>query len=140
MKSWQLLGYLGLLPFIASLYLSVESVNWVIAAKQAFVAYSAIIVSFIAGSIWRKDDNNTHIKQQIISNTFSLLAFITLLTYTNVALIILAFSFLFLYIYERELAKCSTDENRTYEYMNMRFWLTLTVISLHITAYILWFY
>ena len=65
MKSWQLLGYLGLLPFIVSLYFSVESVSWVIAAKQAFVAYSAIIVSFIAVSIWRKDDNNTHNKQYL---------------------------------------------------------------------------
>ena len=140
MKSWQLLGYLGLLPFITSLYLSVESVSWVIAAKQAFVAYSAIIVSFIAGSIWRKDDEHTQKKQQIISNSFSLLAFISLLTYTNIALIILSFSFLFLYVYERDLAKCSTDENRTSEYMAMRFWLTLIVISMHITAYILWFY
>jgi heme/copper-type cytochrome/quinol oxidase subunit 2 len=140
MKSWQLLGYLGLLPFITSLYLSVESVSWVITAKQDFVAYSAIIVSFIAGSIWRKDDKHTHTKQQIISNSFSLLAFISLLTYTNIALIILSFSFLFLYVYERDLAKCSTDENRTSEYMAMRFWLTLIVISMHITAYILWFY
>lgn len=140
MKSWQLLGYLGLLPFITSLYLSVESVSWVIAAKQAFVAYSAIIVSFIAGSIWRKDDEHTQKKQQIISNSFSLLAFISLLTYPNIALIILSFSFLFLYVYERDLAKCSTDENRTSEYMAMRFWLTLIVISMHITAYILWFY
>ena len=140
MKSWQLLGYLGLLPFITSLYLSVESVSWVIAAKQAFVAYSAIIVSFIAGSIWRKDDEHTQKKQQIISNSFSLLAFISLLTYPNIALISLSFSFLFLYVYERDLAKCSTDENRTSEYMAMRFWLTLIVISMHITAYILWFY
>jgi heme/copper-type cytochrome/quinol oxidase subunit 2 len=112
----------------------------VITAKQAFVAYSAIIVSFIAGSIWRKDDKHTHTKQQIISNSFSLLAFISLLTYPNIALIILSFSFLFLYVYERDLAKCSTDENRTSEYMAMRFWLTLIVISMHITAYILWFY
>ena len=140
MKSWQLLGYLGLLPFITSLYLSVESVSWVITAKQAFVAYSAIIVSFIAGSIWRKDYKHTHTKQQIISNSFSLLAFISLLTYPNIALIILSFSFLFLYVYERDLAKCITDENRTSEYMAMRFWLTLIVISMHITAYILWFY
>ena len=79
-------------------------------------------------------------KQQIISNSFSLLAFISLLTYPNIALIILSFSFLFLYVYERDLAKCSTDENRTSEYMAMRFWLTLIVISMHITAYILWFY
>jgi len=139
MKSWQLLGYLGLLPFIVSLYLSIESVSWSITAKQAFIAYSAIIVSFIAGTIWRKNDNSMQIKQQIISNAFSLLAFTALLTHPKAALIILTCSFLFLYIYEKELNKCTVEDKRTSGYMVMRLWLTLIVSSLHITAYFLWF-
>jgi chromate transport protein ChrA len=139
MKSWQLLGYMGLLPFIASLYLSIESVSWSITAKQAFIAYSAIIVSFMAGTLWRKDNNSTQLNQQIISNIFSLLAFISLFTYPKVALIILTCSFLCLYIYEKELNKFTEGDNRTSEYMEMRFWLTLIVSSLHITAYFLWF-
>jgi uncharacterized membrane protein HdeD (DUF308 family) len=135
MKSWQLLGYLGLLPFIACLYLSIESVNWCTTGKQAFIAYSAIIVSFIAGSVWRKD-----IKQQIISNIFSLIAFITLLIEPKMALIILAFSFSFLFIYEKKLTKFKTEDNRSNEYMRMRFWLTSIVVLFHIIAYILWGY
>ena len=140
MKSWQLLGYFGLFPFIACLYLSIESVNWSTTGKQAFIAYSAIIVSFIAGSVWRKDDDNTHIKQQIISIIFSLIAFMTLLIESQIALIILAFSFTFLFIYEKKLTKFKTEDNRTYQYMNMRFWLTSIVVLLHIIAYILWGY
>jgi hypothetical protein len=138
MKSWQLLGYLGLLPFIVSLYLSVESLSWSITAKQAFIAYSAIIVSFIAGTIWRNNDNTSHIKQQIISNAFSLLAFIALFTDPKIALIILICSFLCLYIYETELTKLTTEGKKVSGYMVMRFWLTLIVVSLHIIAYFLW--
>jgi chromate transport protein ChrA len=139
MKSWQLLGYMGLLPFIASLYLSIETVSWSITAKQAFIAYSAIIVSFIAGTIWRKDDNSIQIKQQIISNAFSLLAFIALFTDPKFSLIILTCSFFCLYIYEAQLTKFTEEDKRTSGYMEMRFWLTLIVSSLHITAYFLWF-
>ncbi|MBA6262619.1 MAG: DUF3429 domain-containing protein [Colwellia sp.] len=138
MKSWQLLGYLGLLPFIAFLYLSVNVENPNITAQQAFVAYSAIIVSFIAGTLWRKDDH--HINQQITSNTLSLIAFLALLIERDLALIILVFSFLFLFIYEQKLAKDTQQNNLNANYMKMRFWLTLIVVSLHITAYFLWFY
>jgi hypothetical protein len=138
MKSWQLLGYLGLLPFIGFLYLSVNVENPNITAQQAFVAYSAIIVSFIAGTLWRKDDH--HINQQITSNTLSLIAFLALLIERDLALIILVFSFLFLFIYEQKLAKDTQQNNLNANYMKMRFWLTLIVVSLHITAYFLWFY
>lgn len=138
MKSWQLLGYLGLLPFIVSLYLSVESVSWSITAKQAFIAYSAIIVSFIAGTIWRNDDNTSHIQQQLISNAFSLLAFISLFTYYKVSLIFLALSFLFLFFYEKKLSISNGETNRKPAYIVMRLWLTFIVVSLHITAYFLW--
>jgi hypothetical protein len=138
MKSWQLLGYLGLLPFIGFLYLSVNVENPNITAQQAFVAYSAIIVSFIAGTLWRKDDH--HINQQITSNTLSLIAFLALLIERDLALIILVFSFLFLFIYEQKLAKGTQQNNLNANYMKMRFWLTFIVVSLHITAYFLWFY
>jgi hypothetical protein len=138
MKSWQILGYLGLLPFIASLYLSVESLSWSITAKQAFIAYSAIIVSFIAGTIWRNDDNTSNIKQQMISNAFSLLAFISLFTYPNVSLILLALSFLFLFIYEKKLSINNGENTQKSTYILMRFWLTFIVVSLHIIAYFLW--
>jgi hypothetical protein len=138
MKSWQLLGYLGLLPFIAFLYVSVGVENPNITAQQAFLTYSAIIISFIAGTLWRKDDH--HVNQQITSNALSLIAFLALFIERDLALIILVFSFLFLFIYEQKLAKGTQQNNLNTNYMRMRFWLTLIVVSLHITAYFLWFY
>lgn len=136
MNVWKILGYLGLLPFIASLYLSTETVIFGISTKQAFIAYSAVILSFIAGTIWRRESKNYHDKQNIICNIFSLLAFVALLLDHKIALIILAVSFMLIFLYEKFLvnqAKLHT------EYLCMRFWLTVIVVLLHITAYILWF-
>jgi hypothetical protein len=140
MKSWQLLGYFGLLPFIACLYLSIASINSIINTEQAFIAYSAIIVSFIAGSFWRKDDNNTQVKEQIFSNVISLIAFATLLVDRDIALIVLSFCFLLLFLYEKKLSIFYEESNRSTQYMTMRLWLTIIVILLHIAGYILWFY
>lgn len=136
MKWSKKLGYLGLLPFITSLYLSTETVFLGISPKQAFIAYSAIILSFIAGTIWRKDTQIYHDKQHVISNVFSLLAFVSLMVYHNIALIILAISFMLLFLYEKSLGK---HNKLLTEYISMRFWLTLIVVLLHITAYLLWF-
>jgi hypothetical protein len=140
MKTWQLLGYLGLLPFIACLYLSPASITPTINTEQAFIAYSAIIISFIAGSLWRKDDSNIHVKEQVISNIFSLTAFATLLIERDIALIILSFSFLFLFMYEKKLSVHYEENNRSTAYMTMRLRLTIVVILLHISGYFLWFF
>lgn len=136
MNVWKILGYLGLLPFIASLYLSTETVIFGISTKQAFIAYSAVILSFIAGTIWRRESKNHHDKQYVISNVFSLLAFVSLMVYHKIALIILAISFMLLFLYEKSLGK---QNKLLTEYISMRFWLTLIVVLLHITAYLLWF-
>lgn len=136
MKAWKILGYLGLLPFIVSLYLSTEIVFLGVSTKQVFIAYSAVILSFIAGSIWRRDSQIYFDKQNVISNLFSLLAFASLLFNHKLALIILAVSFMLLFLYEKSLGK---QNKLLSDYINMRFWLTLIVVLLHITAYFLWF-
>ena len=139
MKSWQLLGYLGLLPFAGFLYFSVVLEDSSVWAQQAFIAYSAIIVSFIAGSLWRKAEDNTRLTQQIISNLLSLIAFTTLLMPDDLALIVLSFSFMFLFLYEKKLAITEQINDVDLAYMRMRFWLTFIVLSLHTSAYYLWF-
>ncbi|MFT5851593.1 MAG: hypothetical protein ACI87J_001566 [Colwellia sp.] len=136
MKAWKILGYLGLLPFIISLYLSTEKLFFGISTKHVFIAYSAVILSFIAGTLWRRDSQTYLDKQNIISNLFSLLAFTSLLLDQKIALIILGVSFMLLFFYEKSLGKQS---KLLTDYMNMRFWLTLIVALLHITAYSLWF-
>ena len=105
MKGWKILGYLGLLPFIVSLYLSTEIVFLGISTKQIFIAYSAVILSFIAGSIWRRNSQIYFDKQNVISNFFSLVAFASLLLDHKLALIILAAGFMLLFLYEKSLSK-----------------------------------
>ena len=136
MKTWKILGYLGLIPFIVCLYLSSEAQLWGISTKQAFVAYSAVILSFIAGTIWRGDILTHHDKHYIISNIFSLIAFVCLLVAQKVALIILALSFMLLFVYENSIGK---QDKKPTNYMNMRFWLTQIVVLLHITAFLQWY-
>lgn len=136
MKTWKVLGYLGLIPFIVCLYLTSEVVFFGVSTKQTFVAYSAVILSFIAGTIWRRGVSTHHDKRNIISNIFSLTAFACLLVAQKVALIILALSFILLFFYENSIGK---QDKLPTDYMNMRFWLTQIVVLLHITAYMLWY-
>ena len=107
-----------------------------VSTKQAFVAYSAVILSFIAGTIWRRGVSTHHDKRNIISNIFSLIAFACLLVAQKVALIILALSFMLLFVYENSIGK---QDKLPTDYMNMRFWLTQIVVLLHITAFLQWY-
>jgi hypothetical protein len=136
MKWCKVLGYLGLIPFIVCLYLSSEIAFFGIYTTQAFVAYSAIILSFVAGTIWQRDADVYQDKRHIISNIFSLIAFASLLVVHEVALILLALSFIFLFVYENSLSK---KPKLPTDYMNMRFWLTQIVVLLHVIGYGLWF-
>jgi hypothetical protein len=136
MKTWQTLGYIGLIPFIACLYLSNQEIYWQDNARLAFIAYSAVILSFIAGTLWRVNERKNNKYQQIISNAFSLIAFASLLIYQHIALAILATSYLLLFLYEKSIAAQST---LTANYITMRFRLTMTVVLLHIAASFLWF-
>ncbi|MFT6895848.1 MAG: hypothetical protein ACJA13_000245 [Paraglaciecola sp.] len=139
MKTWQILGYLGLLPFMACLYLGTQTTVLGIDAKQAFIAYSAVILSFIAGSLWNAQHQPHHTRQHVISNVFSLIAFISILVGGAFAIAILAVSYLLLFAYENKLVKQCKPGNLKGDYITMRFWLTLSVALLHIGALILWF-
>lgn len=137
MNAWQILGYAGLIPFIACLYLDTTNISWHLSFEQVFIIYSAIILSFLAGSLWRINKNNTSASINIISNVFSLLAFSSLLIPSHIALIVLAISFLILFLYENYL--CKLDNISDNNYIKMRLKLTLIVIFLHTFGIILWF-
>ena len=73
MKTWQWLGYLGLIPFVACLWLFNAPIDSALNQtlfnpQQAFIFYSAIILSFLAGALWRKDTLSQDTKMQIFSN------------------------------------------------------------------------
>jgi hypothetical protein len=138
MKSTKALSFMGIIPFIISFYLSIQGVVWQIESKQIFIAYSAIILSFLAGTIWKKSKQKIYDQQRIISNIFSLLAFISLLVNHHLALIILVISYLFLFLYETRLENLDKQSDIIKGYLKMRLQLTVSVILLHIMAFMMW--
>lgn len=138
MKISQTLGYMGLMPFIISLYLSINDTGWLLDAKQVFIAYSAVILSFIAGTTWQNSDETKHDRRKIVSNIFSLFAFLTLLVNQHIALMILAANYILLFLYESKLVTLNQENDRNPVYMAMRFRLTCIVVLLHGSAYYLW--
>jgi len=143
MKTWQWLGYLGLFPFLACLWLFEMSFdgsanNLLFNPQQGFVFYSAIILSFLAGVLWRKEPGGEHSKAQIISNIFCLYAYLCLFLPSFYALIFLPFGYLSLFLAEYLLYNNKQDVF-TNPYFIMRFRLTLLVSLLHGIAVISWF-
>ena len=135
MKTWKTLGYAGLIPFFGCLTLSAYIDNLGFNSQQVFIAYSAVILSFIAGSLWRIDDNNEHKSRQLISNIFSLIAFSALCVHFLAGLIILASSYPLILFFEY---KMSGQTSMRKHYMIMRCKLTLLVFIAHIFAVYLW--
>jgi hypothetical protein len=138
MKTWKILGYMGLIPFAVFLYFGSEQSHFVLNNKFAFIAYSAVILSFIAGSLWRLPNDEQTSQTLIISNLVSLIAFACLLVNLSTALIILPVTYAFIFIYQLKLAKQNKCETEHRDYLSMRFWLTLTVIIFHLIAFSLW--
>ena len=91
MKTWKLLGYLGLIPFIICLIV-VESYphNSLFNSQQVFHFYSAIILSFLAGTLWKKDSHHSQSNGLIVSNVLCLYAFSCLFYPLYYALIFLS--------------------------------------------------
>ena len=139
MKTWQWLGYLGLIPFFICLWLSASSSNKLsVNPEQAFIFYSAIILSFLSGVLWRKDTLAQNSKSQILSNILCLYAYLCLLLPIYYALVFLPFGYVGLLFTEYLL--CNNKEYAyTKPYFTMRLILTLLVIILHGLALISWF-
>lgn len=139
MKTWQLLGYLGLIPFLVCLWLfEYPSNNLLFDPQQAFIFYSAIILSFLAGSLWQKNTLTKHSTINIISNIYCLYAYFCLFLPLIYALIILPIGYLSLFVVEHTL--CSKKEHPyTKPYFMMRLVLTLLVSLFHGFAFISWF-
>ena len=142
----QLLGYLGLIPFVIALaFQSLIIEFFQQTPKQVFIFYSAVILSFIAGTLWRKKNDQLSIKRQYLSNIFSLMAFLALLIPQNFSLILLAVSYLAILFCEYKLDEAQVAgtkvegikvENK--QYFDMRLQLTSIVVLLHIIAFSVW--
>lgn len=147
MKTWQWLGYLGLLPFFLSLAISLSYPAWDEKAVQFFIFYSAIILSFLAGTLWNVEpvkSNSTRPnvlkktsiqRRQIISNLFCLIALSALLVQPLIALVVLACSYIALFLFEESVTLKPREKTK---YLSMRFNLTITVVLMHVITLFFW--
>ena len=139
------LGYLGLLPFYICLLLSqivnneqLEPHSLIVSIQQAFVFYSAIILSFMSGTLWQKETSKKQLKLQLLSNVLCLIAFACLLMPVFYTLIILPITYAGLLLTEYRL-RFQQQITLTASYIKMRLILTLLVVLSHITALLLWY-
>ncbi|WP_426358926.1 DUF3429 domain-containing protein [Pseudocolwellia sp. HL-MZ19] len=139
MKTYKILGYAGVIPFIIFLSLFQYPVNDIfIDPLQGFTFYSAIIFSFIAGSLWRSDNSASNLNAQIISNILCLYAFVCLFLSTFYALLFLSFGYFILFVAEYLITNVQEDTPaETQSYLRMRLVLTLVVNLLHSIAIVL---
>mgnify|MGYP002632869399 CR=1 FL=1 len=141
------LGYLGLIPFFIPLIEMIEAVSvgvgihgssiYGLYAPYVFIAYSAVILSFLSGVLWSKGrfnlDSRTSRVAIIFSNLVALSAWTSLiiinissmLTMFAVALLLSGYGSLLLA--ERSLDVDSGDSR----YWRMRLVLTMLVIATH---------
>ncbi|MCK8046367.1 DUF3429 domain-containing protein [Shewanella sp. 1CM18E] len=131
---WTWLGYAGLLPFIITTLMiwTGWSLPW-LEPVQAFISYSAIILSFLAGTLWGRVlslysvDNVANLL--ILSNLYALLAWVSLLiSMPAVGLIALAFGYFSLLGVEKS---CQNLPNNT-SYRQMRVRLTFVALLTHL--------
>jgi hypothetical protein len=132
----QYLGYLGLIPFILTFAFGNYIERFLsIPAEKVFIFYSAIILSFIAGTLWRKDTDKVSIQLQVLSNLFSLLAFLTLFLPSYIALVALSKIYLLSLLCEYHFDHAAPEN---YNYLQMRMHLTALVVTMHIIAFVIW--
>jgi hypothetical protein len=132
------LGYLGLLPFLFSLLLIISDTRlFNLSGHQFFIAYSAVILSFLSGILWGNGiDHYYHRLSRnilILSNLFVLLAWGALLqgnTHYVTATLLLATGYITVWYAEKLIRKVE-QESAPKGYQGMRSKLTLGVLLMH---------
>lgn len=134
----RILGCAGLLPFLAALLASAIGVSGLsVTPRWLFVSYSAIILSFLCGSLWgqllRSDFDARTFSLMLISNLIALLAWTSLLVTDleiGIVLGMLAAGFLAVLASEYIHGKKITDDTDR-DYLRLRWGLTTAVVAMH---------
>lgn len=132
------LGYLGLLPFLFSLLLVItDTTLFNLTGHQFFIAYSAVILSFLSGILWGNGiDHYYHRLSRnvlVLSNLFVLLAWGALLqgnTRYIMATLLLASGYIAVWYAEKLIRKVE-QEVEPKGYQGMRGKLTFGVLLMH---------
>ena len=137
------LGYLGLLPFVGGLALLLLNQSlFGLSGQQIFIAYSAVILSFLSGILWGAaiDNFNGAFSRLalILSNIFALTAWAALLLndHFKLAALLLAIGFFGVWFTEKHI-RTSQQTNGPEGYQTLRNRLTTGVIALHLIFFVI---
>lgn len=128
----KLLTYLGATPFFLAIGLRWSNQSFLgVDARQWFVTYGLVILSFMAGTLWGQVINESLKVKRIAlaTNAITLVAwFAFLLAGTSIVLIISALGFIALYVLE--LSVMSPVQRPDY-YLGLRLRVTALVVLAH---------
>ena len=131
MRLMQILGFAGLLPFVAAA-LGVMFLDDLLLAlsQRTFLLYSTAILCFLGGTLWGETLPEPSVGQGatiLVSNGIVVFAVLAMLTAQPLlAAILLMLGHLMLLWYERQLPQ------RAIWYTRMRSWLTLVAVLSHL--------
>lgn len=136
-----LLGIAGLIPFVGLATVVLLSVpGWQAVAFQAFLYYSAVILSFLGGVHWgvamSLDHEGSHhfSSRMVVAMAPSLLAWPALMLSPRFALLALMTGFLLIRLYE---AQADSVERLPPWYTSLRTLLTVVVVISHLSILLL---
>ncbi|TKB46034.1 DUF3429 domain-containing protein [Thalassotalea mangrovi] len=135
MPTYKRLGYAGLLPFLAGVSLYALDVRlFDLSGDTLFIGYSAVILSFLSGTLWANSLKNNgeafYDRELIVSNVLSLIAFLSLLLQSPlIAITLLLISYLLIFRHEARLENYAEIYP---DYFSMRRNLTWIVSLLHV--------
>ena len=134
-RTYSMLGYAGLTPFIFSTGLMLMGMTFFsLDPFMLFTTYSAIILSFLAGTLWGRESCKVHYlteeKLLVISNVLSVAAWVAIVVnHLYVSLLILSVGYVVVYLKDRQQwqEKILSDE-----YIQLRTQLTAVALVCHL--------
>lgn len=132
------LGYMGLIPFVAGLFVSLTgSTLFGLSGEALFITYSVVILSFLSGILWGSGienyENPWSNKALVLSNVIVLAAWLSVLVGENNELVSLPI-LLMGYIVVWRAEKLMRTENQSAGpdgYFDIRTRLTSSVVLMH---------
>ncbi|MFS1919563.1 DUF3429 domain-containing protein [Vibrio lentus] len=132
------LGYMGLIPFLFGLLLSLTDSQFLgLSGETLFITYSVVILSFLSGILWGNGienfENQSSNKALILSNVIVLVAWLAVLLGEQkefLTTLILIIGYIAVWRAERSMREENQSEGPD-GYFDMRTRLTSSVVLMH---------
>ncbi|KAB2823234.1 DUF3429 domain-containing protein [Aliivibrio finisterrensis] len=132
------LGYMGLVPFLFGLLLSLtDSQIFTLSGEELFITYSVLILSFLSGILWSNGIDNfesqSSYKALVLSNVIVLAAWLAVLLGEQkefLTILILIIGYIAVWRAERSMKEENQREGPE-GYFDMRTRLTSSVVLMH---------